>query len=178
MLATDLKGILADRAIVPPTGSTLALREVGVMDVRVAGTPSDIIAIDMRKIRHLPGIKGGECTQICDYLLVGAVKGKDVAVLVELKKTLGQNKKKGMEQLRRSLPILEYINSVYRIHYDLEPHESKLPVRYFLIGERISPRLDKQPVRPGRPIPSEKHKNITINMFVGSTVPFGLFRDG
>ena len=43
--------------------------------------------------------------------------GQDQAVFVELKKTLDEDQSRAMEQLRRSLPLLDYLLSVCRIHF-------------------------------------------------------------
>ena len=157
----------------------MTLREPGVMEVSVPGTPSGVIALSIGKIGRFSGIKDGEWAQICDYLVIGTVRGRDLAIFVELKKTLGQdNKKKGMEQLRRSLPILEYLYSVFRIQFDVPHHRQKITVRYCLIGERNSPKLDKQPVRARPSMPPEKYKDIVVRTFVGSWVPFDLLQEG
>ena len=75
-----------------------------------------------------------------------------------------------------SLPLLEYLRSVCQIQYDMETDESGMDARYFLIGEKDSSRLDKQPVRPGRALPPEEYKNITINLFVGLRIRFDRLR--
>ena len=148
------------------------------MKVEVAGVPSGVTAIDMRRIGNLSGVKYGKWKQSCDYLLVCEFEGKDVAVFVELKKTLGPDQKKGMEQLRRSLPLLEYLRSICRIHHGVKTDNSGVDTRYFLIGEKISQRLDKQRVKSSRGLstPTEKHEDITVNIFVGSRVRFDLLR--
>ena len=146
------------------------------MKVEVAGTPSGVTAIDMRKLGSFSGMKEGEWKQRCDYLLVYEFKGKNIAIFVELKKTLSQENGKGMEQLRRSLPLLRYLYSICRIHYGVEPDKPVTTTRYFLIGKKMNPRLDKQPVTPGRSLPSEDYKEITVNKFVGPRLRFDLLR--
>ena len=176
MLATQIKGILEDKALVWPTNGSMTLRETNVMDVEVAEVPSSVTVIDMRKMGSLSGVRDGECRQTCDYLLVWEVEGRDVAIFVELKKTLDLNRKKsGMEQLRRSLPLLDYLCSVCRIHHGLKSYKS-VAARYFLIGEKGGEKLDKQPVRPGRALTTETYKGITVHTFVGSMVRFDLLR--
>lgn len=120
MLATHIKEILADKALIQPTEGKMILRErQASMDVELTEIPSGVIAIDMNRIGHLQkGIKNSDCTQICDYLLVWEVDGRDIAIFVELKSTLNLDEKKPMEQLRRSLsaapgvPSLRMSNSV------------------------------------------------------------------
>ncbi len=109
--------------------------------------------------------------QVCDYLLVYALNGDNYAVLIELKKTLS-NDTSYREQLRRSLPFLEYLRSVCDIEYGNETDHSDVRVRYFCIGEKLSPKFDKQPVKvgPDRIFEPEEYGNITINTLVGPRV--------
>ncbi len=59
------------------------------------------------KLNHLSALKS-PCNQICDYLLIFELEGKDHAIFIELKKTLrGDNRPK--DQLLRSLPLLKYL---------------------------------------------------------------------
>ncbi len=179
MLNAHIREILTDKALVQPTDGKLILRErQAAMEVEVIGIPSDVVAIDMDRIGHLQkGFKNSDCMQICDYLLVCEVDGKDVAIFVELKSTLSLDEKKPMEQLRRSLPLLEYLRSVCRIHRRLKSYRS-VDARYFLIGEKISPRLDKQRVTSSRGLSTstEEHEDITVNISVGRVVRFDSLR--
>ena len=177
MLAAHLKQILANKALVSRTsGGSMILREKRVMKVEVAETPLGVTAIDMRKLGSFSGMREGEWKQRCDYLLVYEFKGKNIAIFVELKKTLSQEDRKGMEQLRRSLPLLEYLYSVCRIHYGVEPDKPVTTARYVLIGKRMNPRLDKQPVTPIRALPSKDYKEIAVDWFVGPRLRFDLLR--
>ena len=177
MLAAHLKQILANRAQVSRTsGGSMILREKQVMKVELAETPTGLTAIDMRKIGSFSGINEGEWKQRCDYLLVYEYKGENIAIFVELKKTLSQEDRRGMEQLRRSLPLLQYLHSVCRIHHGVEPDEPIATARYFLIGEKMNPRLDKQPVKPGRLIASEDYEEITVNTFIGPRLRFDVLQ--
>ena len=174
MLSTQLKEILKDRTLVPPkSGRNMVLEEKNVMEVEVTQMPSDATVINMRKVGHLPGVNDGELTQICDYLLISKSEGMDHAVFIELKKTLREDKK-GMDQLRRSLPILEYLRSMYQIHYGVLTNRSALKVRYFLIGTKNDPRIDKQRVRPQIGVEKENYENIEVHTFLGERIRFDL----
>ena len=156
----------------------MILREKNVMELEVADIPSNITIINMRQIGSLSGVKDGEWKQICDFLLLFEEEGEDHAIFVELKKTLNEENKKGMEQLRRSLPFLEYLRSVCEIHNSAESAKLEIIVRYFLVGNQISRRLDKQHVKAGHPPPSENHKGISVDMIVGERLRFrSLLRD-
>ena len=174
MLATHLKKILAAKALSPPkTKHTLILLEDNAMKVEMADVPSHLTAVDMRRIGCLSGLKNGNWKQICDYLLVFNQGHKDCAIFVELKKTLDEeNKAKGKEQLRRSLPYLEYLRSVCEIQYDSKSTRQKINVQYSLIGEKASPSLDKQHVKPVGRLPAEIYKDISTSVFVRERINF------
>jgi len=173
VLATHLKNMLADKALVSPRkdGSTV-LREKNVMELEVADIPSDITIINMRRIGSLSGVKEGEWKQVCDYLFLFEEEGEDYAVFVELKKTLNEENEKGMEQLRRSFPFLEYLRSVCEIHHSAESAKLRIIVRYSLVGNQISQRLDKQHVKAGFRLPSKNHKGISVDMLFGERIRF------
>lgn len=173
MLANTLKKILVSKALVlPKMNSNIILQEENVMTVEVAEIPSDIMAVDMRRVGCLSGMKEGNWKQICDYLIVFNNGHKDFAIFVELKKTLYGDEAKGMEQLRRSLPYLKFLHSVCEIHAESEPAKSKISVLYSLIGKQANNRLDKQRLRARNPLPSMNYKGITVGMFVGERIRF------
>ena len=174
MLSAQLKEILTKTALAShQAGHDLILKEKNVMTVKVTQVPSDVTAVKMEVVGHLPGVKGGELKRICDYLLVGKSGGKDHAVFVELKKNLGGNKN-GMDQLRRSLPILEYLRSICQIHHGSIRNRHALKVRYFLIAAKNNPRLDKQPVKPKQSVEKEFYRGIEVHTFLGERIRFGL----
>ena len=174
MLATHLKDILHDSALVLPKGSgSVILREKDVMDIEVAGIPSDITIVNMQRIGSLSGVKEGEWKQICDFLLLFKDKGEDYAIFVELKKTLDEgSKQKGKEQLRRSLPLLEYLRSICEIQYDTAPRNLERTILYSIIGKQVSEKLDKQLVKPGGRLPTERYKGISVGMIVRDRINF------
>ena len=93
------------------------------------------------------------------------------AAFIELKKTLDEDDKP-REQLRRSLPFLEYLRWLCCIHYgDAAPAD--IEVRYAVIGERGQLRLDKRAVKakPGQPVWTQLHHGIMVSAFLGPTVP-------
>ena len=172
-ISSCLKGILADKALVSPSSKgMMILREKNVMKVEVFGVPADITVINMNRIGSLSGLKDGEWKRHCDYLIVLEDDGVDHALFIELKRTLGEDKEYAMDQLSRSIPLLEYLRRICEIHFADEPKQSELPARYVLIAERNSTRFDKQPVRPIQRLPSEEYRNITINPFLGSRIGF------
>ena len=177
-MSVHLKEILDVKALTPqPTSDGIRLREKGVMEVQVVNPPPDLTTVAMKKLGKLSGMKDGEWTQVCDYMLVYPQKGKDHIIFVELKKTLHEERGKAMEQLRRSLPFLEYLRSVCEIHFGSEPVSGRIAVQYLLIGERMRSRLDKkQSVNPdpARKLEKQDYRNIAVTTFVGSRVRFDL----
>lgn len=94
------------------------------------------------------------------------------AVFVELKKTQTEEEKP-REQLRRSLPLLEYLRSLWEIESEIPLGEHGLSIHYSILFERASPRLAKQTVRadPTLPVSEEEYKGLTVRTFVGTSVP-------
>ncbi len=179
MLATHLKEILAVKALVSQkTGRGIILEEKGVMKVELTQMPLDVTAVDMRLIGRLSGVKNGNWSKRCDYLLIGQAEGMDYAIFVELKRTLKKDQEglEGMEQLRRSLPILEYLRSVCQIHHMTK--KAALEVRYFLIGTKNHSKFDKQRVRPRLGTEKEVYKGIEVHTYLGDRIGFNQLLNG
>ena len=140
------------------------------MKITLTGVSSTITTIRLSRTGHLSALASGGSggwNQICDYLLIDDLGDKCHVILVELKKTL-QDRNKAFEQLRRSLPMADYLLSVCGV----ELRASWLrTVSYVLIAEKQANRLDKQPVRPRPGLRKrEPHKGIEVSVFVGATV--------
>ena len=138
----------------------------------------DVIGIEHRATAiHVEGLafsglEGGGWNQKCDYLLIVNSGAVYRAVFIELKKNL-IDKEKPLEQLRHSVPFLEYLCSLYSIHFE----DGALPdveVHYAVVGERGQLRLDKQAVkaRPAQPVWTKLHRGISVSAFLGPTVHF------
>lgn len=112
MLAQHLREILSSRVLVSvASGSnSTVLREKKIsMKIFVTNVPVDSTVIRLEKIGSMSGIRDGIWKRSCDYLIVDSTEKRDTAIFVELKKTrTNDNYSKGQEQLRRSLPILEF----------------------------------------------------------------------
>ena len=155
----------------------ISLREKSAnMQVEIVGVPRRGAVVHIERIGHLPGVRDGWLKQICDYLLIFEA-GNDVhAVFVELKAKMDfKNLQKAGEQLRRSLPILEYLRTSCRIEHGAALNESPVTVSYVGIFNRGDMRLDKQPVRsdPAARIHEETYEDITIRTFIGTSAPLG-----
>ena len=140
------------------------------MKIAIMGVPTSFLAIQMTG--HLSQLKrdkkGQDWNRLCDYLLIYQEEDKYHAMFIELKKSLSENKKElGKEQLRRSLPILDYLCSVCKIESGVE--EKILSVKYILIAEKSSDRLDKQPVKV-KPfeLTEERYEGILVKILMGT----------
>ena len=163
-----------DRLEPAEEGGSVILREKSAkMRVEIVGVPRRRAVVRIERTGHLPGLRDGPWKRICDYLLIFET-GNDVhAVLVELKKTFRKDDDEPKEQLRRSLPILEYLRTACRIEYGSALEEPPVTVSYLMICERGGTRLDKQPVRsdPATRIHEEAYENTTIRTFIGTSAP-------
>ena len=175
-LAAGLRNILNPSVVVQATEPhCIELREKKRdvnMRVKVFGLPAVFIAIRTERIGHVSKVSDGSWKQICDYLLVAESGDRTHAVFVELKKTQTEEEKP-REQLRRSLPLLEYLRSLWEIESEIPLGEHGLSIHYSILFERASPRLAKQTVRadPTLPVSEEEYKGLTVRTFVGTSVP-------
>ena len=166
-LNARLQSILQSVAIEPEHRECLTLiesQENKRYEVTGVRQPLVVTAIRMNRLRHLARLKDGAWNKICDYLLITARDGTYCAVFVELKETLRENDDAG-EQLRRSLPILEYLRSVCAVEDLSKPDVS---VRYVILASRDAKRLDKQRTRitPSEAIREERYRGIDVKSFV------------
>ena len=141
------------------------------MRVKVVGLPAEFTAIQMERVGHAPGLGDGRFIRICDYLLVAESGTNTQVIFVELKKTKS-NGEKPREQLRRSLPLLEYLRSVCEVEHRTTFDRSDISTHYCIVFERYNQKLDKQPVRsePARRVWNEEYKDIRVRVCVGTPV--------
>ena len=167
-LALRLREVLEKQVLVRQEAGEARLLEKDVMEVKVIHIPGDSTVVDVRKMGQLrlKGLKAGVCGKRCDYLVVTGEKEMDRAVFVELKKTLYDNLSGGMEQLRQSRPLLDYLHSVCRVHFGASSPETEITVRYCMIGEKVNTRFSKEPMRPRRPWRVETHRDIRVAAIV------------
>ena len=134
-LNARLKDILQKVAIEPQHQECLRLietQETKRYEITGIRQPLVVTAIRMNRLRHLARLKDGAWNKICDYLLNTERDGTCRAVFVELNETLRENDD-AREQLRRSLPILEYLRSVCAVEDLVKPD---VAVRYVILASR------------------------------------------
>ena len=171
-LNDQLEEILRADRLRRVTSSRVTLRErEAKMSIDVTGVKWRTTTIHIDRLGGLAGLDQGDWNQRCDYLMVIDRGGTYRATFIELKKTLDEAPKP-LEQLRRSLPFLEYLRSLCCIHFD-DAAPVAVDVRYVVVGERAQQRLDKQVVkaRPGQPVWTKLHRGIAASAFLGPTVP-------
>lgn len=139
--AAFLRDILHCKALVLRSDDgTIVLREKKVMSIKVNETPLQIAAINLHRIGSLSGVRGGEWKQACDYLLICDEESRDLAVFIELKKTIyGDGKPE--EQLRWSLPVYKYLCAIYEIHSGQKFKDTGTKLLNFIIGEKYNERF-------------------------------------
>ena len=171
-LASRLRAVLEDHILVRHEAGETKLREKGVMEVDVVNIPVDSTVVDIRRMGQLSGLKSGVCGRRSDYLVVTGEEERDRAVFVELKKTLGGSLSNGMDQLRQSRPLLDYLHSACRVHFGAGSAKPEIIIRYCMIGEKISSRISKEPTRVRRPWRVETYRDIRVAAIVGNKVQF------
>ena len=155
----------------PTQKGEVTLQEGKVMRVTIAGVSSSITTIRLNRTGHLSALVSdgsGGWNQICDYLLIDDLDDECHVILVELKKTL-QERNKAFEQLRRSLPMADYLLSVCGVELGTSWPRT---VSYVLIAEKRTNRFDKQRVRPRpglRDRESHYYHGIEVSVFLGTT---------
>ncbi|MCY3746807.1 MAG: hypothetical protein OXH05_11310 [Acidobacteria bacterium] len=149
--ADALRSILQARALEQADAGKVVLKERREQH----GTPqtftlligeSELTAVRMDKFSHSSMLDGG--WKVCDYALFRERKDRAASdvILIELKKSKS-NDSSSSEQLRQSVPILEYLDGLARAvaSPDDDPAESSpRDVHYVVLYERHAPLLDKQ----------------------------------
>ena len=148
--------------------------EEKVMRVRITGTGDLVWAMRIRTQDALkPMSLKGDCGLSCDYLIIVQSGGNDYVVFVEMKSTWGRKTRNtGREQLRRSLPLWDYLCSVCKIECRIAPEVS---VKYVLIAEKENERFARRTIRKvsrsGAFI--EEYRNIMVKTLIGNNFPVG-----
>ena len=138
----------------------------------VASVPITAIRLGQEGVGHAPRVRAGTgLNLICDYLLLVELDGYTHAVLVELKKTW---ERRAREQVRRSLPLLEYLRSACEVERGTRFDDARIRVGYLVICENR--RLNKQTTRaePMKAVHSEDYRDITVRTYIGTTISLAI----
>lgn len=163
---THLKRV-AHSAGAPVADVVLRERKAGMQFV-VTDVPSSWTIVRMGRLQHISGIRKGRWRKICDYLLVIPDGRESRAVLVEMKKTLS-DAKPAMEQLRRSVPVARYLQSLCEVESEESIH---VVLRHVVLAEKITGRFDKEPTRvtSGVRFRKDVYKGTQVETIVGRSV--------
>lgn len=143
------------------------------MAVTVVGDSTELVGVrmstDSRRIGLLRNVRG-KWNLICDYMLFGMVDSTWYAVLVEMKKT-ATHSSRPREQLRWSLPVLDYIRQTCELEFECAIVRPK--VSYAILSEQLHQHFDKRIIRGTySPFEPESWKGISIRSFVGHRIQF------
>ena len=178
-LAAELKGVLKRDVLAPAEDGGVDLRDKqSGMTVRILTPPGParLAAIHAERVGHSGKLRdrgskhAGRLRRICDYLLVIESDDTTHVIFVELKETWSEEEKP-RDQLRRSLPLLDYLRSVCEIEYG--PSEHGISMHYWIIFGKRTRKLNRQPVNvdPAHMRRVEEYNGITIRTFFGTSVP-------
>lgn len=173
-----LRSILNEKraAVTSPDKSGLLIlsedRDDLQMMVEVRQVPSTTTAIRLpQSTEHaiLRQSRGAFWLRSCDYLLVDEGERECRVAMVELKSDLHKDGR-GLEQLRRTLPLAKYILSVCEVELQCSWHHR---FNYVLIAEK-SGRFDKQRARshPHPQVETRDHEDIEVGVGVGTQFNF------
>ena len=113
----------------------------------------------------------------CDFLILDETPEEYVAYLIELKNKVPDNK--GAEQLRWSVPFLNYIFSVFREVYYPNSGSKNLRLKYFQIGNAYQSWVKKQKMKrykQGRFLKWHEYERINILYCASDGVNFKEFK--
>ena len=161
--------ILNKKIIETPKKDCIILREEyrkePDMEVQVVALSPHVTAIRTSECGHLSALGEGPWRKMCDYLLIITSDCEIHVIFVELKKTLKPNKKEtAQEQLRRSLPFLDYLLSVCEVEGS-NVEKTRITTKYVIIAERLRKISKGRGLSKARKALTEHYKGIDIAMF-------------
>ena len=160
-------GFLAE---VHPGRREVELVEKGQMTVSLYGLPPEVAVIPMTGVDRPKFVREGRLRQKCDYLIPGERNETGYALLVELKKTLGDEREtKPMEQLWMTHPIVRYLEApAARVGGPATP----LRIRHVLRARQQGPNLPKQAarIRPNEPVAIRRWRGLRVPVFLQARV--------
>lgn len=160
-----IENIIEEKYLSPTRSDrSIFLTEKNVMRVEVSHLDAGAVVIRLDKMsRNLSITKGGPWNKLCDYMIITQSKNKTRVLLVELKNTYSGAQ--DLEQLRRSLPVFEYIYSMSQIEYSSLPN--RYDVQYALVAKTSRVTMTKQSIRPSGSLPMETYNGIKVTLCVG-----------
>jgi len=169
-LHENLQKLLTKDCLMKVNNSTLLLQagqKPNKYSIEITGVDNqDIAVINLGKNPHSSLInESGGYKKICDYLILLPQSEKVLVLLCELKKTY---QGKGGDQLEASIPFMDYIQSMLRIHFN---ENRKFQHKFLILATKNTNRLDKQTIR-ANPILQKDYKKLKITIIFGDRIPF------
>ncbi len=124
------------------------------MQVAITGLPDGALVIDIPPNGcHNAMLKPRGTRKSCDYLVLVPNEDGIHACFIEMKKTLDQDQNftKACEQILCTIPVLDYVVSMVRVHSPDLVKKPKIQRHYTVIAEKATLRFDKQRVKPDKP---------------------------
>lgn len=180
--ADCLKNILISDAVLLPKNGDIVLEDQH-QQVLLRDAPSNLVAVDIRKFGKIANyrlFKDNGWKQACDYLLAYQADGTDCAILVDLKKTLGsESMAKGMDQLKWSRPLLDYLRSVCEVLDEESPGSMRISAGYALITEQYHDSMSKIDVRDDPNTMQRERCNEHVEIYIaeGEVIAWSLLAD-
>ena len=143
------------------------------MQVEILGPEADAKFVAVGPLRHLGMLREDKLlgvNKICDSILVVESDKAIRPVLIELKETMDSGKANAVFQLRRSRPVFEYMRSVAEVQNGGIFGKDILPLKYTVIAEKQSNRIDIRVSKPQVTALTEVHGEIAVAMFVGNVI--------
>lgn len=146
-----LRRILEARALEAADGRKIVLKERRKRDgppqsFTLLSDEPEVVAVRMDKFSHSSMLEDG--WKRCDYALFVGRKDSSVSdvLLIELKEDKAKDEESS-EQLRQSVPILDYLEAAARVGASPDEDPAKAvprEVHYVVLYERDGPLVDKQ----------------------------------
>lgn len=149
--------------------------------VRISRCPKNMCCINMPRSNKAHISMVSETTEghkkICDQVIVASNNDNVDIYFVELKKTLwlgSANKVNGAcEQIMATVPVLNYLVSMARIHYQTK---QKVKYHYVIIAEREGVNMDKSETRYNKPTMIKYNGEIFRVFHAQLDIPFGILK--
>lgn len=180
MLGRRLQNIIVDDAVVHPDMGRVVMEEPEVMRVCITECPQTSCAFSLRKFEGgWGGLRAGKWSKTCDYMMTYSVGNQDVVYLIELKRSR-TGVESGLEQLRRTMPLVTYLKSLSEVDATRTKKQVGLPrelrIVYVLLFDARSSRFEKQSLRGNPSAGKETYLDITAYTFSAKCLKFGQLR--
>ncbi len=159
--------VLEQTALVHPEPDTeVVVRKKGPnvdMARTILDVPRTAVTVSVGRVDHPPGVKDGEWRQQCDHLIFAEWDGRNIVLLIELKRQL-RGDRKPFDQIHRTRPIVEYLAEIGRM---AGAPAGRLQYRSAVLADRVGAHVEKAPVQVavGKPVWIREHEGMRTAVF-------------